>query len=359
MVLSEAILISAYFLGLRRAYRLVLKTERKVLRRVPRIQQFAERNIKHVFRLAQRGIKEVEQRDLAFGKYLGGLVDKMPSWDFFKDRSITRGEKYRALKASLRATVESRRARRAAESGGASAGEAMKIVRDQEKAKWEGQAPGRVIEEKVREEGAVGEWRGLPNEGAKVVASRRAGDEDSSKISDASRKGSPKGSLRDRTSAGETPWGEPARGEVGKASPSGVYAARKYHSARGLDVLSQERWPETSVLTRGRGAADRFVQDQGTMEESMPADERRGSSSGARAFGEGLLRAAFESSKDGSAGVVVRDVVSAGQVEDTSSSSVLTGTGSWKSVRCQRALSPGFELKNSIRKARSQFSSQT
>lgn len=43
MVLSEAILISAYFLGLRRTYRLALKTERRVLKKVPRIQQFAER----------------------------------------------------------------------------------------------------------------------------------------------------------------------------------------------------------------------------------------------------------------------------------------------------------------------------
>jgi hypothetical protein len=109
------------------------------------------RNIKHVFRLAQRGIKEVENRDMAFGKYLGNLVDKLPSWTFFRDKSVTRREKVSALKASLRAAAASRRARRAAESGGASSGEAARAVEQQERAKWEGKAPGRVIEASVKE----------------------------------------------------------------------------------------------------------------------------------------------------------------------------------------------------------------
>jgi hypothetical protein len=110
-----------------------------------------------VFRLAQRGIKEVENRDMAFGKYLGNLVDKLPSWTFFRDKSVTRREKVSALKASLRAAAASRRARRAAESGGASSGEAARAVEQQERAEWEGKAPGRVIEASVKEgeEGAA------------------------------------------------------------------------------------------------------------------------------------------------------------------------------------------------------------
>lgn len=308
------------------------------------------RNIKHVFRLAQRGIKEVEQRDLAFGKYLGGLVDKMPSWDFFKDKSITRTEKYRALKASLRATVESRRARKAAESKGASAGDAVKMVTDQEKAKWEGQAPGRVIEKTVREEGPVGKGRGSQSEGVKASVSQRAGDGDASQESDAGervKKGSSNGSKKDRTPARERAWGEPARGEVGKASPSGVYAARKYHSTRGLDVLSQERWPVTGVITRGGGAADRFVQDQGVNGRIMPGNERRGPFE-ASSSGEGSLQAAFGSREGGS----IKDEGSAGQPADANGSPVVSGS-SWKSVRCQRAMSAGFELDSFRPKVRS------
>lgn len=75
MVLWEITLATAYFLGLRRTYRLALKIQRSVIPpRYPRIRQFANRRTRDVFDVALKVHRSIQERDLEVGRNLGNWI---------------------------------------------------------------------------------------------------------------------------------------------------------------------------------------------------------------------------------------------------------------------------------------------
>ncbi|OMO93326.1 hypothetical protein COLO4_16959 [Corchorus olitorius] len=82
MVLWEITLGTAYFLGLRRTYRLALKIQRRIISpKHPKIRQFAQRRTRAVFDVALNFHQKIQQRDLEVGRNLGNWIlrwlDKM------------------------------------------------------------------------------------------------------------------------------------------------------------------------------------------------------------------------------------------------------------------------------------------
>ncbi|XVF11088.1 hypothetical protein REPUB_Repub07fG0239300 [Reevesia pubescens] len=82
MVLWEITLGTAYFLGLKRTYKLALKIQRRIISpKHPRIQQFVQRRIRAVFDVALKVHKNIQQRDIEVGRNLGYWIlrwlDKM------------------------------------------------------------------------------------------------------------------------------------------------------------------------------------------------------------------------------------------------------------------------------------------
>ncbi|KAE8672202.1 Dolichol phosphate-mannose biosynthesis regulatory protein-related [Hibiscus syriacus] len=82
MVLWEIALGTAYFLGLKRAYKLALKIQRRIISpKRPRIRQFAHRRTRAVFDVALKVHRNIQQRDIEVGRNLGNwilrLLDKM------------------------------------------------------------------------------------------------------------------------------------------------------------------------------------------------------------------------------------------------------------------------------------------
>ncbi|KAI3792301.1 hypothetical protein L2E82_06176 [Cichorium intybus] len=82
MVLWEIALGTAYFLGLKRTYRLALHIQRRLVSpKSPRIRQFLLRKTRTVFDATLRVHREVQRRDIEVGRNLGNWIlrwlDKM------------------------------------------------------------------------------------------------------------------------------------------------------------------------------------------------------------------------------------------------------------------------------------------
>ncbi|CAN6579786.1 unnamed protein product [Malus baccata var. baccata] len=75
MVLWEITLGTAYFLGLRRTYRLALKIQRRLIGpNHPKIREFAHRRTRAVFDVVVKVHKNVQQRDIEVGRNLGNRI---------------------------------------------------------------------------------------------------------------------------------------------------------------------------------------------------------------------------------------------------------------------------------------------
>eukprot|EP00850_Spirogloea_muscicola_P003025 SM000012S25287 [mRNA] locus=s12:130476:131654:- [translate_table: standard] len=74
MVLWEITLTTAYFLGLRRTYHLVLKLQRRLLKSSPTTRDFVRRRTRGVFQLALGAIKGIQERDISLGRNIGNRV---------------------------------------------------------------------------------------------------------------------------------------------------------------------------------------------------------------------------------------------------------------------------------------------
>ncbi|XVF52316.1 hypothetical protein PTKIN_Ptkin05aG0008900 [Pterospermum kingtungense] len=80
MVLWEIALGTAYFLGLKRTYRLALKIQRRVIKH-PRIRHFVHGRTRAVFGVALKVQRNIQLRDIEVGRNLGNRIlrwlDKM------------------------------------------------------------------------------------------------------------------------------------------------------------------------------------------------------------------------------------------------------------------------------------------
>ncbi|CAF2095401.1 unnamed protein product [Brassica rapa] len=110
MVLWELALGTAYFLGLRRSYRLALKTQRRLVSpNHPRIRQFLHRRTHQIFDVALRVHKNIQQRDMEIGRSLGNWIlrglDRMkPSAQVLRPKQIEPTSVGKAAKRLLDST---------------------------------------------------------------------------------------------------------------------------------------------------------------------------------------------------------------------------------------------------------------
>ncbi|KAG2680326.1 hypothetical protein I3760_11G095200 [Carya illinoinensis] len=75
MVLWEITLATAYFLGLKRTYRLALKIQRKVISpKHPKIRQFLHRRTRAVFNVAVKVHHNIQERDIEVGRNVGNWI---------------------------------------------------------------------------------------------------------------------------------------------------------------------------------------------------------------------------------------------------------------------------------------------
>ncbi|PON43817.1 envelope glycoprotein [Parasponia andersonii] len=75
MVLWEITLGTAYFLGLKRTYRLALKIQRRLVSpKHPKIRQFVRRRTRAVFDVALKVHYNIQQRDIEVGRNLGNWI---------------------------------------------------------------------------------------------------------------------------------------------------------------------------------------------------------------------------------------------------------------------------------------------
>ncbi|XP_059443982.1 uncharacterized protein LOC132175909 [Corylus avellana] len=75
MVLWEITLGTAYFLGLKRTYRLALRIQRKVVSpKHPKIRQFLHRRTHAVFDVALKVHRNIQERDIEVGRNLGNWI---------------------------------------------------------------------------------------------------------------------------------------------------------------------------------------------------------------------------------------------------------------------------------------------
>ncbi|KAJ6695811.1 hypothetical protein OIU79_010563 [Salix purpurea] len=75
MVLWEITLGTAYFLGLKRTYKLALRIQRRLIsRKYPRIRQFAQRRTRAIFDVALKVHLNIQQRDIEVGRHLGNRI---------------------------------------------------------------------------------------------------------------------------------------------------------------------------------------------------------------------------------------------------------------------------------------------
>ncbi|CAN4128121.1 unnamed protein product [Withania somnifera] len=82
MVLWEITLGTAYFLGLKRTYKLFLKIQRKLISpKYPRFRDFAQRRTRAAFDVALTVHRKIQERDIEAGRNLGNWIlrwlDKM------------------------------------------------------------------------------------------------------------------------------------------------------------------------------------------------------------------------------------------------------------------------------------------
>ncbi|CAN4076281.1 unnamed protein product [Withania somnifera] len=101
MVLWEITLGTAYFLGLKRTYKLFLKIQRKLISpKYPRLRDFAQRRTRAAFDVALTVHRKIQERDIEAGRNLGNWIlrwlDKMkPSANIrgSDDKAITSATK--------------------------------------------------------------------------------------------------------------------------------------------------------------------------------------------------------------------------------------------------------------------------
>ncbi|CAI8608609.1 unnamed protein product [Vicia faba] len=75
MVLWEIILGTAYFLGLKRTYRLALRIQRRVINpNHSQIRQFLHRRTRSVFDVAVKVHQNIQERDIEVGRNLGNFI---------------------------------------------------------------------------------------------------------------------------------------------------------------------------------------------------------------------------------------------------------------------------------------------
>ncbi|KAH7692870.1 hypothetical protein IHE45_01G093900 [Dioscorea alata] len=75
MVLWELTVATAYFLGLKRTYRLALRIQRRLVGpNHPNIRQFLYRRTRSVFDMAVKVHKNVQERDLELGRSVGSRI---------------------------------------------------------------------------------------------------------------------------------------------------------------------------------------------------------------------------------------------------------------------------------------------
>ncbi|CAI5528539.1 unnamed protein product [Closterium sp. Naga37s-1] len=74
MVLWELTLATAYFLGLKRTYRLALKMQKRVLLSRPGIRDFAKRRTRAVFGVALTAVETIQHRDIEIGRSVGNFL---------------------------------------------------------------------------------------------------------------------------------------------------------------------------------------------------------------------------------------------------------------------------------------------
>ncbi|CAI5508634.1 unnamed protein product [Closterium sp. Naga37s-1] len=74
MVLWELTLATAYFLGLKRTYRLALRLQKRVLLSRPGIRDFAKRRTRAVFRVALTAVETTQHRDIEIGRSVGNFL---------------------------------------------------------------------------------------------------------------------------------------------------------------------------------------------------------------------------------------------------------------------------------------------
>ncbi|XP_071690874.1 uncharacterized protein [Rutidosis leptorrhynchoides] len=75
MVLWEITLGTAYFLGLKRTYKLALKIQRRIVGpKHPKIRQFLQRKTRSIFDVALNVHRKVQERDIEVGRNLGNWI---------------------------------------------------------------------------------------------------------------------------------------------------------------------------------------------------------------------------------------------------------------------------------------------
>ncbi|CAL9138425.1 unnamed protein product [Musa acuminata subsp. burmannicoides] len=75
MVLWEITLATAYFLGLRRTYRLALRIQRRIVGpRHPETRQFLHRRTRSIFDVVVRVVQSVQHKDMEAGRSIGNSV---------------------------------------------------------------------------------------------------------------------------------------------------------------------------------------------------------------------------------------------------------------------------------------------
>ncbi|KAK2427700.1 hypothetical protein P8452_42014 [Trifolium repens] len=75
MVLWEITLGTAYFLGLKRTYKLALRIQRKVVSpKYPKIRQFIHRRTRAVFDVAIKVHRNIQERDIEVGRNVGNFI---------------------------------------------------------------------------------------------------------------------------------------------------------------------------------------------------------------------------------------------------------------------------------------------
>ncbi|KAL1556360.1 hypothetical protein AAHA92_11996 [Salvia divinorum] len=103
MVLWEITLGTAYFLGLKRTYRLALKIQRKLIKR-PSIRQFLHRRTRNVFDGAVSVYRTIQERDIVVGRNLGNWILR---WlDRMKPAAQIRGQSPPAPKINSNTTKQ-------------------------------------------------------------------------------------------------------------------------------------------------------------------------------------------------------------------------------------------------------------
>ncbi|XP_020203082.1 uncharacterized protein LOC109788703 [Cajanus cajan] len=75
MVLWEITLGTAYFLGLKRTYRLALRIQRRIVNpKYPKLRQFLHRRTRGVFNLALSVHQNIQERDIEVGRNFGNFI---------------------------------------------------------------------------------------------------------------------------------------------------------------------------------------------------------------------------------------------------------------------------------------------